>query len=123
MGMPLTTFFIDFKKYPNIQDKMENYIHPWDLPENLIDWNSYEMRKEGKQENGVLLIEDTYEGFSKKMEQLFETLNVEVEVFNNSLGIDGKEDNEELLSLENDIFELAYFSRRGRRVLSNKDLL
>ena len=36
--------------------------------------------------------------------------------------LDEDEDKVELLSLENDILQMTYFSRRGRRVLSNKNI-
>ena len=127
-----TTFIIDFSKYPNVQDKMDNYIQPWDAEDNLIDWDSYGTGWEGKAENGILKIVDTPEGFSEKMGALLKTLNREVPAFVGSISddedgeeellLDEDEDKVELLSLENDVLQMTYFSRRGRRVLSNKNI-
>jgi len=92
MGMPLTTFIMDLTKYPNVQDKMDNYIQPWDHDGNLIDWDSYGTGWEGKKVDGVLTIEDTADGFLEKMEWLLDLLRDEVAHINQAMEIDGEGD-------------------------------
>jgi len=119
MGMPLTTFIMDLTKYPNVQDKMDNYIQPWDHDGNLIDWDSYGTGWEGKKVDGVLTIEDTADGFLEKMEWLLDLLRDEVAHINQAMEIDGEGDIQELVSLLTDIIDLSNASRRGYRILCN----
>jgi hypothetical protein len=119
MGTPLTTFIMDLTKYPNVQDKMDNYIQPWDHDGNLIDWESYGTGWEGKKVDGVLTIEDTTDGFLEKMEWLLETLRAEVAYVNQTMEIDGAGDAQELDALATDIIDLSNSSRRGYRILCN----
>ena len=119
MGMPLTTFIMDLTKYPNVQDKMDNYIQPWYCDGNLIDWGSYGTGWEGEEVDGRLTIEDTTDGFLEKMEWLLDLLREEVAYVNQTMEIDGAGDAQELDALATDIIDLSNASRRGYRILCN----